>query len=103
MIIPTPKGVLLDIRVVPRYGLAGFAGARGESLLFRLNAPPVEGAANAELIGLLAQALGVPKGAVTIVAGERGRRKRVLVEGVTVDWANGKFQMRNANTKDPER
>ena len=58
---------------------------RGDSLLVRLNAPPVDGAANAELIEVLADAIGVPRRAVSIVAGERARQKRVRIEGVTQD------------------
>ena len=56
------------------------AGTRGGALLVRLNAPPVEGAANAELIALLARTFGVARRAVTIVSGERSRQKRVQVE-----------------------
>jgi uncharacterized protein YggU (UPF0235/DUF167 family) len=55
---------------------------RGAALLVRLQAPPVDGAANAELIDLLAAALDVPRRAVAIVAGERGRVKRIHVTGV---------------------
>ncbi len=91
MIIPTPGGVLLDVRVVPRAGRAGLAGTRGGALLVRLNAPPVEGAANAELVEVISRLLGVPRRAVTIVAGERGRQKRVRVEGVTVDAARARL------------
>jgi uncharacterized protein len=77
-----PDGILLTIRVVPRAGRSGVAGTRGEALLVRLQAPPVEGAANAELIEVLAAALGVSKRAVAIVAGERSRQKRVRISGI---------------------
>ena len=93
MITPDPAGVLLDIRIVPRAGRAGVAGTRRGALLVRVNAPPVEGAANAELVDLLARFLGVPKRAVTIVAGERSRLKRVRVAGVTVEYVNAKCRM----------
>jgi uncharacterized protein len=73
----------IEIRVVPRAGKSGIAGMRGESLLVRLNAAPVDGAANAELIDVLADALDVPKRAVSIIGGERSRQKRVRVEGLT--------------------
>jgi hypothetical protein len=56
---------------------------RGASLLVRLNAAPVDGAANAELIDVLADVLGVPKRAVTIVSGERSRQKKVRVAGLS--------------------
>jgi uncharacterized protein (TIGR00251 family) len=63
---------------------------RGESLLVRLNAAPVDGAANAELIDVLADALGVPKRTVSIVGGERSRQKRVRVEGLTQQLVDSK-------------
>ena len=47
----------------------------------RIQAPPVDGAANEELVRFLADRLGVPKRAVTIVAGAAGRLKRVAIEG----------------------
>lgn len=83
MITSTPEGVVIDVRVIPRAAKAGIAGTRDAALLVRLNAPPVEGAANAELIEVMSKALGVPRRAVTIVAGERSRNKRVAVAGVT--------------------
>jgi len=85
MIHPTDGGVLIDVRVIPRATKSGVAGARDNALLVRLNAPPVDGAANAELIAVLARALGVPKRAVTLVSGERSRQKRVRVTGVTAE------------------
>lgn len=83
MILSTAGGVLIDVRVIPRAGKSGLAGTRDGALLVRLNAPPVEGAANSELIEILSKALGVPKRAVTIVSGERSRQKRVRVNGIT--------------------
>jgi uncharacterized protein len=87
MIDSTPGGVLITVRVIPRAGRSGLAGTRDGVLLVRLNAPPVEGAANAELIEVLADVLDVPKRAVTIVSGERSRSKRVRVTGVTLERA----------------
>ena len=71
--------------MIPRAGRSGPSGERDGAYLIRLNAAPVEGAANAELIELLADLLHVPKRNITIVSGERSRRKRVRVEGVTAD------------------
>jgi uncharacterized protein (TIGR00251 family) len=72
----------LEIRVVPRAGRSGFAGLREGALLVRLAAAPVDGAANAELIALLAKTLKIPKRDITIVSGERSRSKRVRIDGV---------------------
>jgi uncharacterized protein (TIGR00251 family) len=77
--------VFIGVRVIPRASRPGLAGMRDGALLVRLSAPPVEGAANAELIQVLAKALDVPKRQVTIVAGERSRLKRVKLEGVTAE------------------
>jgi uncharacterized protein len=78
----TPQGVIITIRVIPRASQSGVAGIRGDALLVRLNAPPVEGAANSELVEVMAAALKVPKRSISIVAGERSRLKRVLVTGI---------------------
>jgi uncharacterized protein (TIGR00251 family) len=73
----------IDIRVIPRAGKSGLAGRRGTALLVRLNAAPVDGAANAELIDVLAEVLDVPRRAVSIVSGARSRQKRVQIDGLT--------------------
>lgn len=83
MIEPTPDGVVLSVRVVPRAGRAGLAGIRDDALLVRLGAAPVDGAANAELVETLAEAFGVPRRAVSIVSGGRARLKRVRIDGVS--------------------
>lgn len=91
MLTPTNEGVLLAVRVVPRAARAGLAGIRENALLVRLNAAPVEGAANAELIEVLADALGVPRRAVSITVGERSRRKTVLIRGLSADEVASKI------------
>ncbi len=83
MIADADGGATLEIRVVPRAGRTGVAGTRDGALLIRLAAAPVEGAANAELISLLSTILYVPRRAVCIIAGDKGRRKRVKISGLT--------------------
>jgi hypothetical protein len=78
----TPDGVVITVRVIPRAARSGLAGTRGDAILVRLQAPPVEGAANEALVEVLAGALQVPKRAVSIVAGDRSRQKRVKVVGI---------------------
>jgi uncharacterized protein len=82
IIQPTPDGVVINVRVIPRSGRSCLSGTRGDALLARLQAPPVDGKANDELIELIAEALDVPARAVSIVAGERSRQKRVRVSGI---------------------
>ena len=80
---PTDDAVVIDVHVIPRAHKSEIAGTRGEALLVRLNAPPVDGAANSELIELLATAFGLAKREVSIVSGERSRAKRVRITGRT--------------------
>ena len=76
--------MLVTLRVIPRAATAGLAGVRGNALLIRLTAPPVEGAANDALVELLATACGVPTRAIAIVQGERSRQKTVRISGLTI-------------------
>ena len=82
MITAVPGGIIIAVRVIPRAARSGIAGRRGNALLVRLNSPPVEGAANAELIEVLADALAVPRRSVTIVSGAASKQKRVRIAGI---------------------
>jgi len=83
MISSSPDGVIVDVRVIPRATKSTIAGTRDDAVLVRLKAPPVEGAANAELIRFLAGLLDVPRRNIQIVSGERSRGKRVRISGRT--------------------
>ena len=85
MIRPTATGVELDVRVIPRAKKTGLDGERDGAVLVRLAAPPVDGAANDALIRYLADTLRLPKRAVRILSGERGRKKRIAIDGVSPD------------------
>ena len=87
MIESVADGVVIAVRVIPRAARSAVAGTRGDALLMRLAAPPVEGAANAELVEVLAAALSVPRRAIAIVSGDRSRQKRVRVAGIDVATA----------------
>jgi uncharacterized protein (TIGR00251 family) len=92
MLSKTKDGVTIVVRVVPRAGRAGIAGTREGALLVRLNAAPVDGAANAELIEFIADALDVPKRSISITAGEKSRRKTVHVSGLSLDEVRVRLQ-----------
>jgi uncharacterized protein (TIGR00251 family) len=72
----------LTVWVQPRASRTEVTGMHGDAVKIRLAAPPVDGAANEELIRFLADKLGVPRSAVTLAAGQSGRRKIVEVEGI---------------------
>ena len=76
-------GVLFDVRVVPRASKSEITGAHDGALKIRLVSPPVDGAANAELIRLLAKSFGVSKSDVDIVSGSSAKTKRVRILGAT--------------------
>lgn len=75
-------GCVLSIHVQPGARGAGVVGEHGDALKIRIDSPPIEGRANQALIAFLASRLGLAKGAVTLLAGESSRRKRVLVTGL---------------------
>ena len=81
----TGDGVVVPVRVIPRSSRTRLAEMRAGRLLVRLNAPPVDGAANEALIRVLAKTLDVPRRAVRIVSGERARHKSVLIDGLTAE------------------
>ena len=75
--------VVLDLHVQPGAKRTEAAGRHGDRVKIRLAAPPVDGAANDELVRFVAEAFGVPKRNVEIVSGATSRQKRVRVTGAT--------------------
>lgn len=73
------------MHVQPRASRSEIAGMHGDAIKIRLTSPPVDDAANEELIALLARALGVPRSEVRIVGGARARSKIVEVVGASID------------------
>lgn len=59
-------------------------GMHGNSLRIRVKAPPVEGAANVELLRYLAGQLSVPISHLEVVTGAASREKLILVRGLTL-------------------
>lgn len=82
-----PDGTLLDLVVQPRASREGIGPVQGDRLKVRVHAPPVDDAANEAVVRLIAEALGVPRAAVSLVAGRTGRRKTAKVAGVGAEVA----------------
>ena len=74
--------LVLDVRVQPRASRSELAGVHGERLRIRLQAPPVDGKANAALVEFVAGLFAVPRARVTIEHGLTGRDKRLRLHGV---------------------
>ena len=83
MISDTRDGAVIAVRVIPRATKSAIVGIRDGAVLVRLSASPVDGAANAELIEVMAGALDVPKRAITIKSGEAARRKTLQIAGIS--------------------
>jgi uncharacterized protein len=76
-------GATIEVYVQPRASRSEILGIHDGALRVRIAAPPVDGAANAEVIALLAKALGVPRSRVELLSGQTSRRKRMLIHGMT--------------------
>ena len=70
------------VHVQPRAAKTQVAGMHDGCVKIRLAAPPVDGAANTELIAFVASKLDVPKSRVHLVAGDTSRRKTLAVDGI---------------------
>lgn len=74
-------GFLLQVHVQPRASRSEIAGLHGDAVKIRLRAPPVDGAANEELIRFLAELLGIRRDDISLMSGATGRSKRLFVRG----------------------
>lgn len=76
--------VVVRIVVQPRAKRTGVVGVHGDALKVRIQAPPVDGAANKALIAFLATQLDLPRSALTLQSGHASRRKTVLIRGLSL-------------------
>lgn len=84
-IIENSEAIEFSVRVIPRSSRSEIAGEHDGAIKVKLTSPPVDGAANAELIKLFAKKLGVSRSAVLIVSGETAKTKRLKITGATVE------------------
>jgi len=71
--------LILNIRVVPRASRNEIAGVQGDALKVRIQAPPLDGKANAYLIKFLSKHWKIPRSNIEILSGETGRNKRLRI------------------------
>ena len=76
---------ILEVTVAPRAARDALEGLREGILRVRVTAAPVNGAANRAVQQLVARALEVAPSRVALMAGERGRRKRLRISGMTIE------------------
>jgi uncharacterized protein len=75
------RGLTFAVRIVPRASRSEIVGEHDGALRIRIAAPPVDGAANRELIRTLAKMFKLPQNAVEIVSGANSKNKTVRVLG----------------------
>jgi uncharacterized protein (TIGR00251 family) len=81
-------GVLLTVHVQPKASRTAVVGEHGEALKIAVAAPPLDNRANEALVKFLAKLFRLPKTAVQLESGERGRHKRFLLTGITIPQAS---------------
>ncbi len=78
------KSLQVPVRVLPRSSRNALS-CEADGLRVHLTAPPVEGAANAALMALLAERLHIPKRQVSVVRGATARQKLLAIEGLSAE------------------
>jgi uncharacterized protein (TIGR00251 family) len=84
--------VFLPIVVQPRASRNAVAGLQAGALKLQLTAPPVEGAANEACLRFLAALLDVRRSQLTIVKGDKNRRKLVRIANASIDTLRARLQ-----------
>ena len=71
--------IIFNVRVVPRASKSEIVGEHDGALKIRIAAPPVDGAANAELIKVLSKQFAISKSSVEIIGGQTSKTKQVKI------------------------
>jgi hypothetical protein len=86
--VQRPDGVLVRLYIQPKASRSEISGQYGDGDLIRLKvrvaAPPVDGAANEELIRFLRGLTGLPASRIHLIRGESSRAKDILLQGVSL-------------------
>ncbi|MBI3593161.1 MAG: YggU family protein [Nitrospirae bacterium] len=72
-------GIIIEVKVIPRSSKKEIAGVADNVVKVKLTAPPVDGAANEQLIELLSEECNIKKSSIIILKGESSRRKIVKI------------------------
>ena len=76
------EDAILKIRVVPRASKSEIVSFTDGALKIRIAAPPIDGAANAELVKLLSKTFDVSKSRIEILSGQTSKMKQVKICGI---------------------
>ncbi len=87
-IVEKNGAIEFEVRVVPRASRTELVGDHSGALKVRIASPPVDGAANAELVRLFSKTFGVSKADIVIVRGQTSKTKRLKIIGVSASDLN---------------
>ena len=87
------KTCTLAVKAVPNAPRSEVAGWLGDALKIKIHAPALDGRANDALCEFLADALGLPRRAVTLARGDKSRQKLVRITGLTLPEVRAKLQV----------
>ena len=82
----------IEVRAKPRAKQSRIVAVSGNKVDVSLAAPPVDGAANDELVRFLAEVLGLPKRSIRLVRGETSRTKLLEIDGIDEAAATERLQ-----------
>ncbi len=77
--------LIFNVRVVPRASKSEIVGEHDGALKIRIASPPTGGAANAELIKVLAKRFDAAKSAVEILGGQTSKTKQIKIVGGNIE------------------
>jgi uncharacterized protein len=99
MVQDIKDGTILTVHIQPKASTTECVGIHGAAIKIRVAAPPVDGAANEELIRFLARRLSIPSTSVLIHSGAGGRHKRVLAKGVTAQLVIARLNLEDGRDR----
>jgi uncharacterized protein (TIGR00251 family) len=79
------NAIIINIRAVPRSAQNSIQGLHGDALKVRIQAPPIDGKANAFLVKFLSRHWKIPRSTITILSGETGRNKRLQISPASAE------------------
>jgi uncharacterized protein len=82
---PPLESACLKLRVAPKSAQDAIVGWHGDALKIKVRAAPENGRANAAVVKLLAETLGLPRAAIVLESGHTSRDKRVRVQGLSAE------------------
>jgi uncharacterized protein len=82
-----PEDCTLPIAVIPNAPRNEIVGWLGDALKVKVHAPALEGKANAALCEFIAESIGLRTRAVTLVRGDKSRRKLIRITGLSLEEA----------------